>query len=160
MADIIVDGKTRVAFVATIADPTGPTVAELGAGVELSDVLTADGLVGFEADTADVDNSSIASTFDTVLPGRASYSGTMLRLKKQSGIDTVFDTLVREAAGSIVVRRDVPANQAWAAGDDVEVYHGRAGETRMLAPEKNTVRRYEVPWKIDQEPELRAVVAA
>jgi hypothetical protein len=50
--------------------------------------MTPDGLTGFEPSTADVDNSALNSTFDTKTIGRDSFSGTMLRLKKQSGTDT------------------------------------------------------------------------
>lgn len=160
MADIIVDGKTLVYEVPTIADPTAPTAVELNAGVDISDKLTADGLVGFAPETADVDNRSLASTFDTSLPGRASYSGTMLRLKKQSAAgDTIYDTLVREYATNIVVRRGVDRGTAWAAAQECEVYPVRCGEVRNLDPEANTVQRYEVPLKMASEPELRATVA-
>ena len=37
MPDIILDGKTRVAYVTTIASRTAPTVAELNAGTLLHD---------------------------------------------------------------------------------------------------------------------------
>ncbi|HEX7160405.1 MAG TPA: hypothetical protein VF223_04120 [Trebonia sp.] len=146
--------------VGSIANIAAPTVAELNAGTRVSAVMTADGLVGFEAETADVDNSSIESTFDTKTIGRASYTGTMLRCKKQTGTDTVFDLLVRGTDGYIVIRRDVPSDTAFAAGQKVEVYPGIAGETRFLPPEPNSTRKYEVPWKINSEPELRAEVAA
>ena len=83
MADIPVDGNTRVAWVPTIATKTAPTTTELNAGILLQSFITADGLAGFEPETADVDTTSLASTFNTVTNGRDTFSGTMLRLKKQ-----------------------------------------------------------------------------
>lgn len=161
MADIIIDGKVKVYEVPAIADPAAPTTTELDAGENITDILTADGLVGFAPDTNEVDNSSLASTFNTRLPGRAAYSGTMLRLKKQSQAgDTIYDTLVREYATNIVVRRGVDQAQAWAASDEVEVYPIRCGEVRNLDPDPDTVQRYEVPVFMASEPELRATVAA
>lgn len=160
MTDIITDGRTRVAHVVSIGSIAAPTVAELNAGTLLHTLMTPDGLVGFEPDTADVDNSALSSTFDTRLPGRGSFSNTMLRLKKQEGTDTVYDTLVRDFQTHVVVRRGVDAAQAWAAGDKVEVYPAQCGEVRNLPPEANTVQRYEVPTKITTQPNLRAVVAA
>lgn len=158
MADIITDGKTKVSFVEEIADIAAPTTTELEAGVSLEAYMTPDGLVGFEPETADVDASSLNSTFDTKRAGRASFSGTLLRLKKQSGTDTPYETLQREVEGYVVVRRGLDANAPWANGQDVEVYPVQCGQTRMLPPEPNTMQRYEVPVKIHTEPELRAVV--
>jgi len=157
--DIPVDGNTRVAYVPTIANNAAPTTAELNAGILLQSFLTADGLVGFEPDTADVDNTSLASTFDTKTIGRDSFSGTMLRLKKQSGTDTVFTTLTRGTAGYIAIRRDIAESTAWASSQALEVYPIVCGQRRRLAPESNTVTRYEVPTKISSLPTLTATVA-
>lgn len=159
MADITVDAKTRVAYVAAISNEAAPTVAELNAGILLHTTMRPDGLIGFEADTADVDNSSIASDFDTVTVGRDSFSGTMIRMKKQTGTDTVFDTLTKGTVGYIVVRRYVAHGTAWTAAQKVNVYPITCGRERELAPEPNTVAMYEIPTKISSEPTLRAVVA-
>ena len=159
MADIPVDGNTRVAWVPAIANKALPTTAELGAGLLLQSLVTADGLMGLEPETADVDTTSLASTFNTVTIGRDTFSGTGLRLKKQDGTDTAFNTLVRGATGYLVVRRDIAESTAWAAGQKVEVYPVICGQTKRLNPEANTVARYEVPTKVTSAPELRAVVA-
>ena len=160
MADIVNDGKIKVSWVPTIAVKAAPTVTEIEAGQDLEELITADGLVGFEAETAEVDTTSIASTFDYKQPGRASFSGTLLRLKKQSATDTAFTTLVRGTAGYVVIRRYVDSTDAWAAEDEVSVYPVVCGETRELTPEANTVARYEVPMMVSSMPALRAVVAA
>lgn len=160
MADITVDGKTRVAFVSAISNQAAPTVAELNAGILLQTTMRPDGLVGFEADTADVDNSALSSEFDTVTVGRDSFSGTLLRLKKQTGTDTIYDTLVKGITGFIVVRRYVAQATSWAAAQKVNVYPVTFGRERELAPEANMVAMYEVPSKISSEPTLRATVAA
>lgn len=162
MADIIVDGMTRVAFVPTIANIAAPTVAELNAGTLLQATLVPTGLEGFENSTAEVDNTSLASTFDTKLPGRQSFSGTGLVLKKQDGTDTVFNLLsVPNTNGFIVIRDGVPESQAWAAGDKVEDYPIRTAAHSMLGRgEANSVLRYRVPTPIKEKPNLKAVVAA
>lgn len=159
MPDITADGKTRVAWVPSIANIAAPTTTELNAGMLLQATLTADGLAGFRPDTADVDTSSLASTFNTAVNGRTSFSGTMLRLKKQSGTDTIFTTLVRDAAGYIVIRRSIAESTAWASAQAVEVYPALCGEVARLDPEPNTVERYEVPIKVTSSPNLRAAVA-
>jgi len=159
MGDIIVDGTVKVAFVPTIANLAAPTVAEVNAGDDLQTFITADGLVGYEPETAEVDTSGLHSTFDTKGPGRASFSGTMLRFKKQTGTDTAYSTLTRGTEGYIVIRRYVAQATAWTVGDDVGVYPIACGELRELAPEANTVARFEIPTMITQQPDLRAVLA-
>jgi len=157
--DITSDGKTRVYWVTTIANIAAPTTTELNAGIDLTSTLTADGLSGLQPDTADVDTSSLASTFNTMVNGRSSFSNTRLRLKKQSGTDTIFTTLVRDTAGYLVIRRSVTQATAWASSQGVEVYPALCGEVARMDPEPNTVERYEIPIKITATPNLRAAVA-
>lgn len=159
MADSLADGMTRVAYVPTISNNAAPTTAELNAGILLQSVITPDGLVGFEASTAEVDNSALDSTFDTKTIGRDSFSGTMLRLKKQTGTDTAYDTLVRGVTGYIVVRRDITSTTAWTSNQKVEVYPITIGQTRFLPPEPNSIRKYEVPMPISAAATLRATIA-
>src|SRR5690606_30330081 len=137
--DVIADGHTRVTWVPTIADVTQPTVAELDAGGDLQWIITADGLVGIEPANGEVGDTALASTFDTRRAGRASFAGTLLRLKRQRGTDTVYETLTRYATGYVVIRRSVPEGDAWAEGQEVSVYPVECGETRHLPPEANSV---------------------
>lgn len=161
MADIIVDAQTRVAYVPTIANIAAPTVAELNAGTLLQSTLIPAGLEGFENTTADVDNTSLASSFDTVLPGRQSLSGTGLVLKKQDATDTVFNLLsVPGTNGYIVIRDGVANATAWTIADKVEVYPIRTASHSMLGRgESNSLLRYRVPTKVTSQPNLKAVVA-
>lgn len=160
MPDVITDGRTKVWSVPSIVNIAAPTVAELNAGTTLECLITPDGLVGFEPETSDIDNSSLCSVANTKIPGREDYSNTMLRLKKQTGVDTVYNTLVRDYITHIVIRRDILATTAWAAGDKVEVYPTQLGQVRNLAPEANSLHKYEVPTKVTNTTNLRATVAA
>lgn len=159
MADFTSDGMTRVAFVSAIANIAAPTTTELNAGLLLQSLITADGLDGLEASTADVPNTALNSTFDTVTIGRDSYSGTMLTLKKQLTGDTAFSTLVRGTAGFLVVRRDVAETTAWTSGQAVEVYPIICGQRIRMKPEGNTLTRWQSPMKITTSPSLAAVIA-
>lgn len=159
MADSNTDGRIRIYSVPSIANIAAPTTTELNAGVDLSGLMTPDGLVGFEPDTGAVDNSKINSTFTTTSTGRAAYSGTLLRLIKQTGTDTVYATLVANFSTNIVIRRDVTSSTAWASGDKIEVYPSQLGFVRNLAPEANAVHKYEVPVNITAQPNVYAAVA-
>jgi len=159
MADFAVDGLTRVAYVPTIANIALPTTTELNAGTLLQSVLTADGLNGFEPNTADVDTTGLNSTFDTKTIGRDSFSNTMLRLKKQTPTDVVYNLLIRGTSGYVVIRRDVVETVAWTTAQVIEVYPITCGQTRRLAPVSNSVTKYEVDTKITAAPNIRAAVA-
>lgn len=161
MADIIVDGKTKVAFVPAISDTSAPTVAELTAGTELQDTLVPDGMEGFEPDPGEVDNTSFGSTFDTKLPGTSSFSGTRLVLKKQQGTDTVHTTLTAfDTGGFIAVRQGKDKATAWAASDDVQVFPIRTGAWAYMNPERNSVLKYWVATPVSDEPVFDATVSA
>jgi hypothetical protein len=159
VADIPVDGFTRVFWVSAISNIALPTTTELNAGLSLTSTMTPDGLMNFQPDTADVDNSSLASTFDTVDVGRDSFKNTALRLKKQTATDTIYNTMTRGTAGYVVVRRDVDQSTAWTTGQAIEVYPAKCGQTRRLDPAANEETKYEVPIKITSQPNLRAAVA-
>ncbi len=159
MADVLADGNTRVAFVPAISNQASPTTTELNAGILLQTRITADGLIGYEATTAQVDTSSLASTFNTKTIGRDDFDGTMLRLKKQAATDTAYNTLTRGTEGFVVIRRDIAEGTGWASTQPVEVYPIKCGQRKLLPPEPNSVRRYEVPTMITDPPTLTAVIA-
>jgi hypothetical protein len=148
-----------VSYVPTIANIAAPTTAELNAGTALEALITADGLAGFQPETADVDNSALNSTFSTVTAGRASFSGTSLKLKKQSGTDAVYNLLTYGTAGYIVIRRDVAATTAWAASQAVEVYPVIFGEVQNQDPAPNELHKFVTPIKVTAQPNLRATTA-
>lgn len=159
MADLISDGMTRVYWVTSISNIAAPTTTELNAGIRLDATMTADGLAGFQPDTADVPTSKFSSTFDTNTAGRISYSNTMLRFCKQDGTDTVYNTLSYKTAGYVVIRRSLDAGTAWASTQKVEVYPVTCGQRKKLDPEPNTLERWESPMKISATPNPDAVVA-
>lgn len=160
MPDIYGDGQVRVAYIPTISNIALPTTTELNAGILLHDTMTPDGLQGFEATTADVPTDKLSSTFDTVTIGRDSYSGTALRIDKQTpGADTIRSTLARGTTGYIAIRRGYAATLAWATSQQVEVYPIICGRRKEIAPAKNTLLMYEVPTKIWVAPNPDAVVA-
>lgn len=159
MADIVADGKVRAAWVGSIANIAAPTTSELNAGLLLQLLLTVSGLTGLQPETAKVDTSSIASTFNTARNGRASYDAPMLELKKQDSADTAYTTLIRGATGFLVVRQSIAQATAWASSQAIRVYPAECGEVVHVDFEENSLERYQVPLTITLEPNLRAAVA-
>lgn len=160
MPDIPADGNIRVSWVTSIANKAAPTVAELNAGLLLTSILAADGLAGWQADTATIGNRKLDSTFNSSDVGSVSIDDPILRFFKQSGTDTIYTTLVKNAAGFIVIRPSLPSSTAWAATQLlIGVYPAKCKQRRWLDREENTMERYEVPIAITAEPAFDAVVA-
>ncbi|WP_432050315.1 hypothetical protein [Verrucosispora sp. NA02020] len=160
MGDIPGDGKTRADFVLAIANIFNPLASELNAGLRISQWATSDGLAGFRPETADVPTTGLEDTFDTSTNGRRSFSGTIIRLKKQTGSDAAYTTMLPDVEGFIVIRRSIVAATAYASGQHLQgVYPVICGETAWLDAEANTVERFEIPIKMRVQPALRVTVA-
>jgi hypothetical protein len=159
VSDVINDGKTRVAWVTAIANIAAPTVAELNAGQDFTTRITPDGL-NIPAETADVDNSSLASTFTTNRAGRRSFSPEVTFKRGDSaGDDAPWTTLTYQTMGYLVVRRVLPYTTAWTAGQSVEVYPVECGERNSVPPAPNEVAKFTSQMKLREEPNTAATVA-
>lgn len=159
MSDLISDGKTRVAWVSSIANIAAPTVAELNAGLDLTERITPDGLK-IDPSTADVDTGSLASRFDTKTVGRVGFENE-LTLKRGTTVpeDLPYNTLLYGVEGYLVVRRGVDYETAWTIAQVVEVYPTACGEPANVSPAANEVSKFMSPQKVTSAPDTRAVVA-
>src|SRR5258706_3078720 len=138
MADVFADAQCRVGYTAAISNIALPTVAELNAGILLHDTITDDGLVGFEATSATIPTTPLSGQFDTNYPGRDSFSGTLLRFKKQTATDTIFNTFTKYTTGFIVIRRGIACTTAWASSQVIEAYPVTCCREKRLQPTANS----------------------
>src|SRR5690349_15724674 len=116
MSDLGFDGMIAAWFVATIADITAPKAAtEIGAvgTLALHTRLTPDGLK-IPASTDNIDNSKMVSTFTTHTVGRRKFDGMSIKYIRGTAVNEMaFDTtLVYQATGFLVVRRNLAASAA------------------------------------------------
>jgi len=159
MSDVISDGKTRVAWVSSISNIAAPTTTELNGGLDLTARITPDGLK-VDPTTADVDTSSLASTFDTTEVGRVKYSSELTLKRGTTGPeDLPYTTLVYGVHGYLVIRRTIAYGTAWTSGQQVEVYPAVCGERANKSPAANEVAKYMVPIKVYSAPATSAVIA-
>ncbi|MFD9124356.1 hypothetical protein [Kitasatospora sp. NPDC059571] len=161
MSDLISDGKTRVAWVPSIANINAPTVSELttGGALDLTPRLTPDGLK-MDPTTADVDTSSLASTADTYEVGRVKFDGELtIKRGDTAPEDLPYSTLTYGVHGFLVVRRGVAYATGFATGQQVEVYPVVCGERANKAPAANEVMKWMAPLKVTTSPATNATVA-
>ncbi|MEW5658356.1 hypothetical protein ABGT92_23920 [Streptomyces cinereoruber] len=159
MADLISDGKTRVYWVPSVANINAPTVAELNAGADYTQRITPDGLK-LDPSTADVDTSSLASTFDTKTVGRVGFDVELTFKRGDTGPeDLPYTTLKYGVSGFLAVRRGVAYATAWAAGQKAEVYPITCGEPQNVSPAANEVMKFVSPMRVTSAPATAATVA-
>lgn len=159
MSDVISDGKTRATWVSSIANINAPTAAECNGGMDLTIRLTPDGLK-VDPTTADVDTSSLASTYDTSEVGRIKYDAELTIKRGDTPTeDQPYTTLVYGVHGYLVVRRGLAFATAYAAGQQVEVYPMVCGERANKAPASNEVMKAMIPLKVTTQPATNATVA-
>ncbi|MBB4985036.1 phage tail tube protein [Streptomyces nymphaeiformis] len=159
MADLINDGKTRVYWVPSISNINAPTVAELNAGSDYTQRITPDGLK-LDPSTADVDTSSLASTFDTKTVGRVGFDVEVTFKRGDTGPeDLPYTTLKYGVSGFMAVRRGVAYATAWAAGQKAEIYPITCGEPQNVSPAANEVMKFVSPMKVTSAPATAATVA-
>lgn len=158
MADIVADGTTKVYWVTTIAAPSGPTVAELNAGVDLTTFITADGWQ-VNTSTASVDTSDLSSTDDTFLPGRRS-DDISVTLKSQGDAAAPWTTFASRPAGYLVERVGVAYSTVWTAAQKVRVFPVTAGDRGRIPAAANEVIKFTVPFFKSDNVQDQATVAA
>lgn len=158
MARYVHEGNTKVSWVPTISSIAAPTVAELGAGTDLSELLTKDGLQTPDSQNM-VDSSTLADTFDAQRVG--SWGGSITLTGFRDGTsDTLWDLAVYGTEGYLVIRRGIPYDTAWTAAQDVEVYPAEMHEPVPNGTAANEEARFTLALAVTGQPNKRAVVAA
>lgn len=151
--------KTRVSWVTTIADIAAPTVAELGAGTDITCFLTKDGL-NPGGSTNGVDAGTLCNRIDGQVAGSVSYQATLKGYRYTPVADDDFwDLAVYGTAGHLVVRRGIAHDTAWAAAQKLEVYKSQMGEPIPASSAANAMQTFEVSLFIE-DAELKATAAA
>ncbi|WP_411090790.1 hypothetical protein [Streptomyces sp. 049-1] len=93
-------GVTKVLWVPTIANKNAPTRAELDAGTELADEVSA--MSGWQTTSNTVPTPALGSRFTPVVGGEITASDSSLTFWASKTADDVRALLVREATGNVV----------------------------------------------------------
>lgn len=157
------DGNLRVYYVATLADPETPTLAELNAGTseDLSCYITGEGFQP-SLDEQVVTDSRLCSRATYERPGRWTKSMTLSYVYNLASPvnNAAYLTLAYLTEGFLIARWGVPFEDAWAAGDLVDVYPIQAGKPMKNQPTANGVLTVTQRLFITGESYDDAVVAA
>lgn len=143
-ASVTTNGTTSVVFVETIATPSAPDVDEINAvsSLDISCYLTGDGFAP-ETNEETVDDPRLCQvqTFEQRGDFTDSLELTYVFNPDNPTEDEAHTTLLEGTTGFLVVRWGVDSDQAFAAGDIVDVYPVTFGVQRKQQPTRNGVHK-------------------
>lgn len=94
-------GVTTVYFIPAIEDVQAPTRAELDAGTDLTDEVTATS--GWQVSSANVTYNPLGTTFTPSIPGRTTVEDSSLTLPQDMNGEDVREVLPRGTTGFVVI---------------------------------------------------------
>ncbi len=140
-----------------IADISAPTVAEIGAGTDLTCLITKDGL-NPGGTTNKIDDGALCNRLDAQGIGSVQFDYS-LKLKRDNADDAAWTLAVWGSEGFLVVRRGILYETAIAATQPVEVFHATMGEPVMASSAANTQQMFDLALAVS-EADQKAIVAA
>lgn len=144
---------------AGITNIAAPTVAEIGAGTDITPFLPRD---GFDPGISPsrVDNGDLVTGIDRTVPGSRAASPTVKGKRHIATADDDFWALVvLDTVGFIVERRGELYTAAVAAAQEVSVYSGIWDDPVPMATASNAVDTFTAPFHC-QDYRVKAIVAA
>ena len=154
-------GRSKALLVPTIADQDHPTVAELGAGTDLSAAVTA--IAGFDTSTSRISQAVLAHKQNVQIDGEQTFGDATITLLEDDGtsggdsvaIAAAYTALVEDATGYIVL-----APTSTAATKKVEVWPVKIGAKNRQWSLDNEMAKYAVAFAITGAPSKAATVTA
>lgn len=151
------EGNLKAYWVPTIADKAAPTAAEMTAGIDLSDQLTADGVSPNH--TENTVSTDMLSGFIKQSIGTEGLTFNLRFLRDfEAATDTVYDNFDARGKDGFLVLSETGGGQT--SGDVVEVYPAQAGRRKRIASTGNAHIAFSVLVTVDDDYVDDAVVAA
>lgn len=152
------DENIKVVWATSVASIAAPTVAEIGAGTDITCLLTKDGLT-FGVTTASIDASTLCSRFMHSEPGSVDVKPVIKGYRFTSTDDDLWDLVDWGDAGYLIVRPMVPYGTAVAAAQKVIVIAGKWGEPEPAPTAANSMQTFSANLNTS-DVNLKAAVAA
>ena len=158
MARVIPDGEVRISEVATIADTTAPTAAEIAAGTDITPFIQS---IETPLEGNRVPSGDLASAFRKTSPGKFGGDVTMDIHRGTVALDdTAYDLFPRDTQTHIVIRRFGGSTVAIIAADVVEVWPVRVVTRSPHSLEEEALQMVTVDMAATDAPDIDVAVAA
>lgn len=159
MTTYSLEKRVKLMWVPTITAIAAPTVAEVGAGTDITPFLPPDGFDPGLTTNA-VDDSDLITGVDRSVPGSVGATVTLKGKRHIATADDDFWTLAeRDEEGYLVYRAGELYTAAFAAGQEVLVIKGILGDPQPMATAKNALDVFTVPV-FTQDLAVKAIIAA
>lgn len=155
MARIISNGEVKIWWVTTIADTTAPTVAEIGAGTDVTGFMSS---LDTPLDGNAVDSSDLSSAFNKTVAGK--FGGNVnAQMYRDDTDDDAFILFPRNTTGFLVIRRFGGSDVAVGAGDEVDVWPLRVITRSDVPLDDESVQAFTANFAALDEPDIAVTVA-
>lgn len=156
MTKLAAEGNVKVHWVPAIAAKAAPTVAEIGAGTNVTPFLPTNGVgVEWTQNNASLDMLDESFTPEVIGTEKAAINLTFVRHRLDAD-DDAWNLWDRGDEGFLVISR----KGAPAALGKVEVYPCQSHRPVPLTPATNEFQQGRVMLAVHDTPELNAIVAA
>jgi len=152
------DENIKVVWATSVASIAAPTVAEIGAGTDITCLLTKDGFTP-GVTTGSIDASTLCSRFMHSEPGSVDVKPVIKGYRFTSTDDDLWDLVDWGDAGYLIVRPMVPYGTAVAAAQKVIVIAGKWGEPEPAPTAPNSMQTFSANLNTS-DVNLKAAVAA
>ena len=165
MPKMLSDGKRKLVFVPTIANPSAPKVSELTAAsvLDLSCLVTAaDFTLGASGEDT-VNEPALCAVGNDASPGRVNYEAGMNFFRWTTvAEDKAWATFTDKGIGGFLVQRiGKDFDTAFAAGDEVQVYEVITGTPMIQSPTGGGYEKFRQMFYVQSaRTDERAVVSA
>lgn len=158
MGNLPFDGNFRVFVVDSIADTSAPTVAEVGAGTEITSLIPKSGWQETPSFNR-VDTGNLATQYDSEVMGTWKTTITLTILLDDT-TDTAWDEFQTHAAQTHLVVLPYKGTGTVAASDQCRVYPVESAQAIPNQSAANERQTAEVAFAVYSEPQLDGAVAA
>ena len=140
MPKMLSDGRRKLVWVPTLANPSAPSVATELAGASVLDISCLVTLANFALGATGEDainDPALCATGNDSAPGRVNYQAAMDFFRwTTTEEDKAWTTFTDKGIeGYLVQRIGQPYDEPFAAGDELQVYQVITGTPQPLAPE-------------------------
>lgn len=157
-------GKSGAIFVPTIGNKAAPTVAEIGAGTQVSKAVAA--INGFETTLNRINQGVMAYSEELQIDGPQTFADASMVLLEDDGTGSDGDSTARVAARTALVEGATgymvlspTKTGALVAADKCEVWPIKIGAVNRSWALETEVARYTAQYAITATPAKAAVVA-
>lgn len=149
---------TKFYFVETIADQSGPTIAELATALALHQDVGE--VSGFTFSNSPIDTPDFESAFVKSIPGEDTAEDSSMTFYEDDTTNPIRDALTKGTVGYIVIFSTGISGASPQIGDNCEVWPVSIASSARQYSAGNDAAMYQVTYTITDVPEPDAVVAA